>query len=139
MTDFRDIASKARATFETAITDKQKDFNEGIATLRTYVVPILECAKAGFADSGIGCVIEEHFNPIGVWPYLLLQCIKLPELSDRPPVILVRGLTVGFSCSDGKTVSVYVPQDETPCYAIENLGRVDADESETLVSKGIEY
>ena len=50
----------------------------------------------------------------------------------------MRGTTIGFSSSNGKTVNVYVPQDETRCYALENLGTVDARESEALVTKGIE-
>jgi len=125
--------------------------------LRHYIVPVLQRAKAGFADSGIACIIEERFDSFNAWPHVLFWCTKILNHSDdvagnqgrEPRSALGRGLAalgqkpqrgepVGF-LSLGKTVTVYVAAAETPSYRKEILGTVDVQESEGLVSKAIEH
>jgi len=139
-TDFRDMAARAKEAFEAREAKRSMDFDLGAKALRSYVLPVLNRAKAEFAEAGIqSSVVEENFDAKDdADPFVSFSCWFMWEDDECGGQWMVtRGETVCFS-SGGGSIRAYVASRESKWHPGETLGTANAQVCEPLISAAIE-
>jgi hypothetical protein len=146
--DFRDMTSKAKAAYETrTAVQKNKDAQEraarteignaAVTILKTHVLPVLERARAEFAEGHIEATIATDFDVhsyIGKKPSVSFRCLGPKRRSDgwqfQAPAV--------FFTSDGNTIDVGAAKDELDRDAKEQIGKARPEEIEHVLAKAIQ-
>lgn len=149
MTDFRDMASKARAAHEKLVDEKQQkseaerkqrsDFVEtAIERLESHVMPLLKKAESDFKLEDIDTRISQEYDVKSraavVFPSIKFQCLSPKRKSDgfqtaSPGVVFI---------SDGKKLTVHGEKGDYGTTKTD-LGTAPIEESNEVVRKALDH
>jgi hypothetical protein len=148
MTDFRDMAEKAKAAFdekratedraaEAAREEHSRRTDTSIQKLNAVVRPILEKAKAAFRDTGVDSQITTNFDEIQYHgnPSIIFRCVGPKRSSDDwrlegPPA---------FFTAVGDSIEVGLGKNSFDRSPVEKLGSFKETANTELINKAIKH